>query len=286
MAAGSEVDHLNRKVGSPDKQLCIAVAEWLSDLRSGSGLQLVCFPDDVDSTQPTVDAIFKDDIGRIVLEHTQVESFTEQISDEKLVESVFPSFEMIANIEPGVRLLIALAPGACAGIKPQKQDRVRQEIRVWLESNYQSIADSARGAEQMKGIHVAPPITPIALSLFRLLDGSHGKDGIIPVIRILPAGFDHARELRLRTAFKGKLPKLTQCTGPGDCSVLVLETMDLALGNVVLLVAAARRCSSDMTLSDKIVVVDTCGEMWGHIVYSAGEWLDLPHAGWLDHPPL
>jgi hypothetical protein len=256
-----------------DQYLCLLAARLISGRRRGSELKVVVLPDKHDRNHEAIELGAADDLGALAFEHTQLESFPEQIRAAVRLGNVFPGFELIANLPHDSRYQLVVEPEAVDGITNTAEERAA--VTHWVE---RTAPDLEIGSSRTAPHHTAsacPPDVPFPLILQRWPnDASAGEPGPVRVLWAKPEDLEARRMRRTRTALDRKLGKLEAARARGTVTILVLENTDVSLANAGFIADALRRATStnDLALPDNIVLIDTFTAPTVWILFERGTW--------------
>ena len=238
---------------------CAAVRRFLSD-RIGERLTIDAWPDRDVRNAPAVEEVLRSASWGYVVEHTRVEAFETQIQDgiafQRLVDLIQ---DQLAGTLPG-RFGAAIPFGA-ASRSGVGFDDARKEIA-------QLIAESVGTLRDGETVVLRSDLLPFEVHLHK----RHSNDSRIFFSRWLEEGTtrftatdetftDDARVQRIARALDQKSPKLrTAAQVYGLKSVLILESNDIALSNVVEVGQAFKRALEGRSeLPDLVFLIETEG---------------------------
>jgi hypothetical protein len=256
-----------------DQYLCVLAARLLSHRRRGSDLTVLALPDQRDRSREAIELSAADDIGTLALEHTQLESFPEQIRAAVRLRNLFPTFELSANVPDDSRFCVVVAPEAVDGIT--NAAKARAGIITWIERTAPTLEIGSPRTAPRHTAAGAPPDVPLPVTLQRWPKNAQpGEPGRVRVLWAKPQDLEERRMQRARIALDRKLEKLSAARAPGTTTVLVLENTDMALANVGLIADALREVArtTDSILPDDIVLIDTVTTPMAWILFEGGTW--------------
>lgn len=215
-----------------ERSVCRVAVELLARRIGGKPGPLV-WVEDFECTRPAVE--LRLDIGskKVVLEHTRIESFPEQIGDDKRsTEFLQPIISELGGRLPtpgyyhlGVRC------GAVNVLRGKRDKMLAQDAVIrWAISKAPLLALDPRGRTTV--VREQPAGVPFEVYLDRLR-GTGRHDGMILPVLCAPGDREPLRRARIQRAFRKKLPKLQVAReaaafeGEG-MSILVLESCDLS----------------------------------------------------------
>lgn len=211
-----------------EQLLCEAVMHVLAE-RNGEQVIAVRQVDTVVRDRPAVELVFETPTKRFVIEHTRIESFTNQIAEGKRFAQLLEPLEAeLAGKLPGV-LFLSVGVGAVR-VPAAQHVEVRRALTDWILAVGGSLeAEEKVGADGNCDITATPPGVPFEVTLHRDCDYDSGL-----LIRQNLVGDRQAlRRERIREALARKCPKLSAAKTDGSVSVLILESDDISLANRV-----------------------------------------------------
>jgi hypothetical protein len=267
----------------PDSELCLKVATQLAALGGHTRIVNIWCPDDPMNTQGAqpgekfIDLVTTAANGTVIaLEHTTIESYSEQLHEARQIEALLlPLEDQLKGRLPSDRTY-RLAVGVGAVADPTLDpSQVQSGLTPWIVETAPTLP---AGSPQLAPRHQAdgqPPLVPVEVVLSAWPPSTTGNGGQLRIWRFGDSDASSMLErriARLRVALTKKLPKLL-AHAPAR-TVLVLEDVDHAMSNVSDVWVALRRAADGVALSDTIVVVETAvAPHTGTIVYDAGRWL-------------
>jgi hypothetical protein len=266
-----------------DQAVSEAVARVLAQRRGGGEVHVTDEPDKQDRTRPAVDLIARDDQGSWALEHTRIESFPDQLLDDRqLLDLLEPlTSELRGSVGvPGI-FHLAVAPRAVAGATPARD--IRAALASWVRKHAPTLAVGSPLTAPHHTITEAPPGVPFEVTLTRWPGPNRGD---VRLMRNVPADLEDQRVTRLTKALDDKITKLLAASDGDITSVLILEDTDVALANLGLIVQALSTAAEGQSrLPDVIVLVETVPETPAAstaIVVKEGErwWPSFPYDRW------
>lgn len=183
--------------------------------------------DTVVRDRPAVEYVFATPTNKFAIEHTRIESFSDQIAERKLFSEFLGPLETeLAGKLPGVFFLFV---DVGAGKAPRMEyANIRKCLADWI------LATAARlEPEEQTGpggkcdISEKPIGVPFEVTLHRDAD-YHSR---LFIMQNLSGDRKGLQRDRIRTALARKCPKLLQASKGGRVSILVLESNDVALAN-------------------------------------------------------
>lgn len=180
-------------------------------------------------SQHDIDSRFESDTKKFVMEHTLIESYLEQISDNHQFDNLFEPLknELSGTLPAPGHYILCVKTGAVKGIK--NESWVRKNLSQWLREKAPVL--KLRSPSQPSNFYIRemPQGVPFEVALYRF----PGKDGEFFISFFSPENLEEERRVRIRKALDDKCPKLLAARGNDKTSVLVLEYNDISLGNYV-----------------------------------------------------
>jgi hypothetical protein len=254
------------------------IALDLIEKRKGIKLGQVSFPDEQEHNEQAVDTLSEYDGGRIVMEHTTIESYIEQIEDNVRIWRLLKPLEKILEnklSKPGHYDLV-VDVGATKGAK--NTESINNNLIYWIKTTAPLLKiGSPRTApdhyrkEKPKGV-------PFEVSLYRW----EGNGGKFFIMLNCPEDVEAQRKERIKVAFESKCPKLAKTKQDGDISVLLLELDDISLGNPMSVAQDVQEIlPKQKYIPDEIYLIRTELEKWEVFVLKEGNTLfqDVMEAG-------
>jgi hypothetical protein len=241
-----------------DKRLCLAAAQRLADRRGGGALRDVRYPDNVNRTDPAIDLIAMGDVGAIAVEHTVLETFQGQITDNVRFQQLLGDMTDRIGVTlptPG-HYHLAVPVEAVAGIKPT--DTVQEAIETWIRDKAATLPIPRIPPKEKNSVAGVPPDAPLPMVLRRLHDG---PQGVVWFLRATPEELAELSVLRAMTALQHKAKELEAYRSQGATTVLLLEIQDFVLTNAAAVATAVEEAARRFggPLADLIVAVETLG---------------------------
>ena len=204
-----------------------------------------------------------------IIEHTRIESFPSQISEERRFRNLFsPLREELSGRLPSPGLYwLTVAPGAHRKIKKREIPGIRRSLSEWITLEAPNIPLKGGISQRLPGV-------PFDVRLGRY--HRPGRDGQLDLSFSVPAELEGRRQARIRKALSDKLPKLIDWKGEGRITVLLLESHDISLANAGLikdaLIPELSQRENDMP--DEVYLVETETAPWW--VWTIKDGPDLP----------
>lgn len=258
-----------------------AVIECMK-LRKNALVNNMEYPDRENRSGKEVDRRFQLDGSKVVLEHSQTESFLGQIPTGKRWKQVFDELDRrLSGKLPTDSRFNFYADTSVMNFKNRKEQiKAIDILEEWILKNATKLkihtGGTARRLNESSFIKETPPGLNFEASLVRMTTGSFaGK--LIPAQGI-DEDLQRQREVRIAQLLKNKLPKLASAKAreSANLSVLVIESNDIGLGNSVeisvALQAAINQVSAD--LPDEIYLIETeiQNSWWIWVLQENGSW--------------
>lgn len=226
----------------------------------GESLSVVDRPDRRERKRKAVDLIVRGASSTFAVEHTRLESFVEQIEDDRhLLDLLGPIQEMVSNSLPTPgKYVLVVRPRAVKGAK--RKQEIQHALVDWIVDKAPALEIGSAATNPRHYVREVPPCVPFEATLYRW----PGRSGGLRISRSVPEILEEKRLQRVRAALDAKCPKLCKAKEDGYVSVLVLESDDLALANHGFIAAAVREAAQMIGdgIPDEIYLVETEIEPW------------------------
>jgi hypothetical protein len=254
-----------------DKRLCLAAAQRLAQRRDGGVLRAIRHPDNEDRTDSAIDLIAEDDIGAIAVEHTVLETFEGQTTDNVRFQQLLGDMtDRIGDTLPTPgHYHLAVPVEGVAGVK--STDRVKSEIAAWVRDKAPTLPIPSIPPKEKNSVAGVPPDAPLPMVLRRFRDG---PQGVVWCVRATPEDLAELSVLRARTALGHKARELEVYRSQGATTILLLEIQDFVLTNAGAVATAVETAAKhfDGPLPDLIVAVETVGMERETIIKDGSCW--------------
>jgi hypothetical protein len=209
-----------------EKKVCRVVAHMMCE-RNHIEIRGISYPDEEERTKKAVDVLIETSGQEIVLEHTQIESYYNQIQDcVRINDILLPVCEKLSEALPTPgHYEICINSGAANGIKNTQE--IQSLIIKWAKEVAGSLEIGSPRTAPRHCIRKKPLDVPFEVTLYRWPD----SDGKVYRKLYAPKELEQKREERIKQAFIDKCPKLQKAKGQNRLSILVLELNDISLGN-------------------------------------------------------
>lgn len=250
-----------------ERQICEAILNNI-----GSSFNIAGKPDKEEREKKAVD--FYGTIGHanFFLEHTQIESYPEQIADDKQIEFLLNlEKELSGKLPIPGKYKLVISPRAVKGVK--KQEKIKNVLKNWIQANAKNLELGSPSSAPYHFLRETPEGVPFEVTLYRF----PGNNGELQIIRSVPETLEKKRKVRIKTAINDKCPKLKNAKKSiNDLSILALESNDIALANHVDIGKALNEVLSQIKSCikpDKIFLVETDIDPWSVYTYKNGSFV-------------
>lgn len=264
-----------------DQHIALAVAKLIAKQRDGGNVKVVHVPELEDRQNPAVELITEDDVSRLAIEHTLVESFSDQLKDDVQIRLYATALqEALAGDLPTtscfvINLNVRTVHGG------RERYSVLELIAQWVRQTAPSLVEGRPG---VNGRHMARSRTLELPFEVTLVCWPSRDDDSLPNISVgcwLPDDLEDLRETRIAEALLKKLPKIDVATTAGVQGVFILESVDIQLANTVKIRAALQRAAAGQSqrLPAWIAIWETTGDtafVW--LLRADDEWIAEPTA--------
>lgn len=238
---------------------------------------------------PPVDFEFTLGTIRYSLEHTELQSFPEQIGQaidfSRMIEG--PIQDLDGKLPtPGVYELVLPTD---TKVPAKELQQVKKALADWIlkcATEWRDAKPKKRDRHQAPSgdgdsVQAYPPGVPFQVHFARELHWAQSDefDGELEISRFAPKNLPQDRSSSLTASLEKKLPKLFECRRRGGRAVLVLEESDFALSFFVTLTEALMSLSAGRhDMPDEIYLVSTYNflEAWPvRLLFKDGDFRDL-----------
>jgi hypothetical protein len=242
-----------------EDQLCDTIVQFITQRKSVSICGIDCPDEEKDTNLPSVDRLIRCSGVEIVLEHTLVESYPEQIADVCRVKEIMGlvKSKVQGSLPVPGHYEVSLGAGAVKGAKNTKT--IQEALVRWIKSKAPSlligspdVAPHHYITERLTGI-------PFEITLYRW----PRNDGKFRFTFFAPDDLEAKRIERISKALERKCPKLNKARGYSRVSILLLEADDISLGNHLLIGKALKSALLPRRdVPDDIYLVETELREW------------------------
>ena len=250
-----------------EKRVCKAVLGVIAR-RKNIVVEGIDYPDEKEHGEQAVDMLVKCSSGEMVVEHTRIESYPEQIEDwsqvRKLLEPLREGLE--GKLPAPGHYELAVDIGACKGAKDTKE--IQKALVKWIERKAPSLRVGSPEVAPEHCIKERPDGVPFEVTLCRW----PGNDGKFYLAENAPDDLQERRRERISKALEDKCPKLCKARGDARRSALVLELDDISLGSHISVgQALVEELNSRNDVPDEIYLVRSELDEWVVWVLKDGE---------------
>jgi hypothetical protein len=233
--------------------VCDFVRSILS-AESGTAVEITAYPDREGRPGKNVEQLWESKTHAFAIEHTLVESFVGQLTDDaKFDKLIAPIEAQLAGNLPGTyRLGVDVGVSTDARVR---YDDAQRRIRA-------AVIEAAPNLAVDKAVTLTIEGIPFPVYLSR-----RSQDGSKILVRRFVSDVEPSRLDRIRRALADKCPKLLAARTEGRLSILALESNDGALANynvVGLAVEQALKERDDPP--DLVMLVETDGLFYGWVI--------------------
>ncbi|MBW8041574.1 MAG: hypothetical protein FVQ85_16480 [Planctomycetes bacterium] len=268
---------------SHEKQVCKVVASFIAKIKNLT-IDDIISPEEEEHNEQAVDALIKCSSIEIVLEHTRIESYPEQIADNYMVKNLLKPLvgKLTGKLPTPGHYRLSIDVGAVKGAKDT--ERVQKALIAWVQEKAPLLELPVHKPSDKHYIREKPCGVPFEVALHRL----ERRDGKFTIELVAPAELETKRRRRIKIALEKKCPKLSKAKGETRISVLLLELDDICLGDPIQTAKAVTEELSQNDVPDEIYLVETEAKPWVVWVLKDGEALfsDLEDWGPYDLDPL
>ena len=268
----AEEDGLER-----DQLIALMVAEKDAALHQRGSVRVIAWSDVVDRDRPAVELCALDDSGELVVEHTRIESYPDQVKDQAAMAKIFPrgGIELPEHPLAGHHTL-SVRPGALAAVPFAARSRVEPTLAAWVREHIDDVPWPHQPGTPIFLVGSDPTI-PLEWFLWRMLPDSVGLVGpyarVTQISFLRPPTLEAMRIERLARSLDDKVPKLLDAAATGRRSVLVLEERDTALSSPMDVSRALEVAAAGRDLPDVIYLLNTrMGDPLLCVIWEDGQW--------------
>jgi len=236
--------------------------------RKNLTIDRIYYPDkDKRNKGPSVDRLIKCVRVEIVLEHTLIESYPEQIADRKMVANLLGPLrtELAAQLPTPGHYQLSIDVGAVKGAKDN--ERIQKALIIWIKEKAPTLKLGSPDVAPNHLIREKPVGVPFEVTLYRF----PRRDGQFQINLQAPEDLEEKRRERIRKALDEKCPKLCKAKGENRISILLLESDDIFLGNdleIAEIVTQELAVRNDAP--DEVYLVDTWVHHWAVSILKDG----------------
>lgn len=241
-------------------------------------MQHESYPEEIGSSTGVrlCDAIWKGSGIAYAVEHTTIDSFTDQRCDDERFRKLMGKLEKEWSYHPDDWIEIAIEVTAIpTGVN---WDNLLSQIQAWLIQNVPSLPDNCQSNVRIPGV-------PFQLHIFRKKMPGQGK---MVVARLKPRDLSEQRVAVIRRALDKKIGVLQQYKNKGYSSILLLESSDYALSSrdtIFKDLCEAYQPETDGSVFDHIYIATTGTNPWCIVPFKmGGEIMKEPNPSWPTAP--
>ncbi len=239
--------------------LCDTVVHFIAK-RKNLTITEICYPDKAKkNNEPSVDRLIKCSGIEIVLEHTLIESYPEQIADRKRVSNILGPLqtELAGQLPTPGHYNLLINVGVVKGVKNSR--RIRSALTNWIKAKAPFLQVGSPNVAPCHYIREKPPGVPFEVTLYRF----PGRDGELWTKLLASNDLDAKRKERIRKALDDKCPKLYDAKGNMRFSILLLESDDIFLANCCEIAKAVSEEFNDRDKApDEVYLLETEVKPW------------------------
>jgi hypothetical protein len=250
-----------------EDKVCDTIVHFIAK-RKNLIIDKICYPDkDKKDNTPSVDRLIKCLGVEILLEHTLIESYPEQIADSKRVANLLGPLrrKLAGKLPTPGHYQLSINVGAVKGAKDTES--IQTALLKWIKEKAPLLKVGSPNVAPAHYIREKPLGVPFEVTLYRF----SRRDGEFWIILNAPENLQKKRRQRIRKALEEKCPKLHEARGNKRISVLLLEYDDIFLGNdLVISQDIIAELPSRNDVPDEIYLIDTCITRWSVSVVKEG----------------
>jgi hypothetical protein len=211
-----------------EKRVCKAVIEII-EKRKNILVDKIEYPDEKERNKQAVDMLIKSSSVEMVLEHTRIESYPQQIEDWNHIRQLLNPLKevFIDKLPTPGHYELAVDVGAVKGAK--QTQIIQQALIKWIKEKAPFLKLGSPDVAPYHYKREKPDGVPFEVTLYRW----PGNDGKFWIIENAPSDLEEKNTERIREALKEKCPKLLRAKGNRRISILVFELDDISLGNQI-----------------------------------------------------
>jgi len=253
--------------------------------RNGGELNVDSHPDKVIRNEKAVDLLAHDKLGIIVVEHTTVVKYKQQIKNSKNAQAMFSGFE--ARFADGLKrpgtYTLYLDPIDLPSLNKQERTAALDKLETWVREQHLPYCDGIALGPVQDG----PPNLPVAVRLYRRRC-SPEDEGTLRCELVSFTDIDTQFREMLVKACECKCPKLQTAkdrqveehSGSNIVSLLVLGFNYLRMAGpdglmrITYTVTQELKENENIAIPDAIIWVDTTAgkDHWNSYLTKNGEW--------------
>jgi len=244
-----------------DQLIALMVAEKDAELAGRGTVRVVQWADEVERRTEAVELIAADDVGTIVVEHTRIESYPDQVDDRMAASKIFPLHGVELPERPNAgRYTLTVRPAVLATVPYKERARVAQILTDWVRENVDRVPWPHVPGEPIYITGSHPQLT-FQWALWQAVPNTIGLVGpyerVIQISYSRPENLEEMRRDRLTATISKKVPKLLKAAGEDGRSILVLEERDTTLSSPLDVSLAMQAAAEDAPMPDVIYMLNT-----------------------------
>ena len=242
-----------------EDQVCNTVIGFIAK-RKHLTISEICCPDkEKKKNVPSVDRLIKCLGAEIVLEHTLIESYPEQIADSKIVEKLLGPLkaQLVGELPKPGHYELSIDVGAVKGAKATKS--IQKALFEWIKKKAPLLQVGSPNVAPAHYIREKLAGVPFEVGLYRF----PRHDGRFWITLALRDDLREKRRQRICRALNDKCPKLFDAKGDKRTSILVLESNDICLGNSCEIArSVTEELKAHRDAPDEVYLVETELKRW------------------------
>ncbi len=202
-----------------EKQVCDTIIHFIAK-RKNLTVNKICYPDkEKRNSAPSVDRLIECPGLEIVLEHTLIESYSEQIADSKRVAKLLGPLrtKLAGRLPMPGHYKLSIEVGAVKGAK--ETEHIQNALINWIKEKAPLLRVGSPNVAPAHYIREKPRGIPFEVTLYRFAR----RDGEFCIMLDAPEDLRKKKRQRIRKALEEKCPKLCKARGDKRISILLLE---------------------------------------------------------------
>lgn len=222
-----------------EHRVCNTVAHFIAKRKNLFIIEICCPDQAKKNSKPSVDRLIKCSDTEIALEHTLVESYPQQIADNKRVANLLGPLraELSGQLPTPGHYELCVDVGAVKGAK--NSQAIQSALIKWIKAKAPFLRVGSPNLAPAHYVREKPPGVPFEVTLYRFAR----RDGEFWIALNAPEYLREQRRQRIRKALDDKCPKLCKARGNKRISILLLESDDIFLANC---------CDTSEALADEL----------------------------------
>jgi len=242
-----------------EDQVCNTVIGFIVKRKHLTIIEICCPDKEKKKNVPSVDRMIKCTGVEVVLEHTLIESYPQQIADNNMVAKLLGPLraQLSGQLPTPGHYELCIDVGAVKGAK--NSQAIQSALIKWIKAKAPFLRVGSPNVAPAHYVREKPPGVPFAVTLYRF----PRRDGKIWIALNAPEYLREQRRQRIRKALNDKCPKLFDAKGDKRTSILVLESNDIFLGNCCEIArAVAEELKAHRDAPDEVYLVETELKLW------------------------